>query len=197
MRRRVYGPRLLDETLPDAFEELRALWPRREEPLEAFAEFEWRNKMVNDLLWHEDRAAGAVGLEVRVPYLDADLAARVRALPRRAVMPHGRRKRLLRQLAAGHLPQHVLRRPKSGFQLDAPSFVLGGLAGALDQWLSPNGVRAAGLFNPDFVAQLRRLPPGRSARWHAFMLYLMLQSHVWLHEFERGHAADARRRDAA
>jgi asparagine synthase (glutamine-hydrolysing) len=198
LRRRIYGPALLDQPLPDAFDELRALWPQRDEPLEAFAEFEWRNKMVNDLLWHEDRASMAVGLEVRVPYLDLDLAARVRALPRRVVMPRGRRKRLLRQLAAPWLPSHVLGRPKSGFQVDAPAFVLRGLAGALDRWLSPEAVRAAGLFNPEFVAQLRRLPPARWARWHAFMLYLMLQTHVWLHEFAQGNAhAQLRREDAA
>ena len=197
LRRQIYGPRLLDQPLPDAFDELRARWPRRDEPLEAFAEFEWRNKMVNDLLWHEDRAGMAVGLEVRPPYLDLDLAARVRALPRRAVMPRGRRKALLRQLAAAHLPEHVLRRPKSGFQVDAPSFVLRGLSGALDHWLAPDAVRAAGLFNPDFVARLRRLPARRPARWHAFMLYLMMQTHVWLHEFEQGAPAQARRKDAA
>lgn len=198
LRRDLYGPRLLDEPLPDAFGVLRGLWPRRAEPLEAFAEFEWRHKMVNDLLWHEDRMSMAVGLEVRVPYLDLDFSGHVRALRRHDVMPWGRRKRLLRQLAAGRLPRRVFQRPKSGFQLDAPTFVLRGLAAELDRWLSPEAVRAAGLFNPDFIARVRRQPVQRAARWHAFVLYMMLQTHVWLAEFgPGGRSAASRNRDGA
>ena len=76
VRRWLYGPRLLDEDLPDALDSLRAHWPQAESPLQAMLRFEWREKMVNDLLWQEDRASMAAGLEVRVPMVDAYVRAK-------------------------------------------------------------------------------------------------------------------------
>src|SRR6185369_17860341 len=77
MRRWLYGPRLLDHDVPDALEALRARWPQAASPLQAMLRFEWREKMVNDLLWQEDRASMAAGLEVRVPMVDVHVRASV------------------------------------------------------------------------------------------------------------------------
>jgi asparagine synthase (glutamine-hydrolysing) len=104
LRRRIYGPRMLDEQLPDAFDMLRRLWPGHRDPLTAAAQFEWRHKMVNDLLWQEDRASMAVGLEVRVPYLDADFAETVQRIPRTALMRNNRKKAYFKDLIADVVP---------------------------------------------------------------------------------------------
>jgi len=50
LRRRLYGPRLLDQPFPDAFDELAARWPQAPDPVTAAARFEWREKMVQQLL---------------------------------------------------------------------------------------------------------------------------------------------------
>jgi len=50
LRRKLYGPRLLDQPLPDAFDELAARWPQAPDPVTAAARFEWREKMVQQLL---------------------------------------------------------------------------------------------------------------------------------------------------
>ncbi len=65
--------------------------------------------MVNDLLWHEDRASMAVGLEVRVPYLDLDLATQARQRSRREAMPYGRRP--VQSDVRGAGPPHAPRTP--------------------------------------------------------------------------------------
>jgi asparagine synthase (glutamine-hydrolysing) len=183
LRRRIYGPRMLDAPLPDAFATLAALWPRGPDPVIAMARFEWRQKMVNDLLWQEDRASMAYGLEVRVPFLDPHLAAWAAARPRATLMPGGQLKGLFRRELSTLLPAPILRRPKSGFQVDAPTFFHQHLRPLAAVYLTEEAIRAHGLFNPDFVTETLRRPPAKSLRWHYFILYFMLLTHLWLAAF--------------
>jgi asparagine synthase (glutamine-hydrolysing) len=181
LRRWLYGPRLLDQSLPDAVGVVRERWPVGNAPLAAMMDFEWRNKMVNDLLWQEDRASMAVGLEVRVPFVDSAVRSAVDRLG-----PPQVGKTLLRAVAARYLPREVLSRPKSGFQLDSPAFFDTHLRPLARVWLTSRCVRDYGVFNPATVDSLLRLPPQRRFRWHFFMLYLMIQCHLWIDIFERG-----------
>lgn len=181
LRRWLYGPRLLDLSLPDAVDVVRERWPNNAEPLAAMMEFEWRNKMVNDLLWQEDRASMAAGLEVRLPFVDVAVRDAVSRMG-----PPSVGKVLLREVAARHLPNEVLNRPKSGFQLDAPVFFDKHLRSLAEIWLAPSRTKEYGIFNTDTVISLMRLPIRRRFRWHYFMLYLMIQTHMWIEVFERG-----------
>lgn len=184
LRSRIYGPRLLDQSLPDAWEDLRRRWPHESEPVLAAARFEWREKMVNDLLWNEDRCSMAVGLEVRVPFVDGTVATHVSALPLTTLMPGGRPKDYLRKRLASILPPAVMNRPKSGFQIDAPSFFREHLMDLAKDLLSESVVRRLGLFNPKFVRQTLALPAVQRHRWHYFILMLMLGTHLWMMAFE-------------
>jgi asparagine synthase (glutamine-hydrolysing) len=186
MRRSLYGPRLLDAGLPDAFEVLRCAWPAGPDPVVAAASYEWREKMVNDLLWHEDRCSMAHGLEVRVPFLDLPLARSVAALSRATLMPRGRPKGYMRRLLRPLLPPAVMRRPKSGFQVHAPRFFRDHLGGLADRLLDPARVRELGLFNPAFVRAVRGAGHRSGLRWHYFLLYLMLGAQLWVEMFEQG-----------
>ena len=184
-REQVYGPRMLDSALPNAHDWITERWPTDGTPMEAMARFEWNNKMVDDLLWQEDRTSMAAGLEVRVPFVDEPL--------RRALQPllgecarHPGDKRLLRQAFASDVPPALLQRPKSGFQIDIASQLDPLFGTALDAWLAPEQVRRHGLFNPAYVARLRALPRARKHRWHFFLLLLMAQAHRWLELFESG-----------
>lgn len=183
LRRQIYGPRLLDAELPDAFQVLASLWPDEPDPVAAAARFEWRNKMVNDLLWQEDRLSMAAGLEVRVPFVDAPLAGYVQGQSRSSLMPRGRLKAGLRDVAAECLPATILSRPKSGFQVDSPSFFRSHLTGLAELYLNPARLAESGLFNPRFVRRVAAAPPARRHRWHYFMLYLMLMTEIWLDVF--------------
>jgi len=181
LRHWLYGPRMLDAAPEDAIGIVRERWPVDHAPLPAMLHFEWRNKMVNDLLWQEDRASMAAGLEVRVPYVDLDVRSAVDRLG-----PARLGKAALREVARKHLPDEVLTRPKSGFQLDAPAFFDTHLRVLAKAWLAPERVRNYGIFNPATVETLQRLPVRRRYRWHFFMLYMMIQTHMWIDIFERG-----------
>jgi asparagine synthase (glutamine-hydrolysing) len=95
-------------------------------------------------------------------------------------------KHALKQAFRGDLPDNLINRPKSGFQLDIARHVDALFGVMFDEWLSPAAVRSHGLFNPEFVARLRRLDRARGHRWHFFMLLLMAQTHRWLELFETG-----------
>ena len=67
-----------------------------------------------DILTKVDRASMACGLEVRAPFLDAELVDSIQSLP--AAFKYGRNqtKRLLKKAAAGRLPPAILGRRKKG-----------------------------------------------------------------------------------
>ena len=184
MRRAIYGPRMLDAGLHDAFDVLESHWPQEPDPVRAMTQYEWRHKMVNDLLWQEDRASMAEGLEVRVPFVDAAFSPAILARPRRELMPGGERKACLRRLVSPLLPREVLVRRKSGFQVHSPTFVGSTLAALVSDWLSEERISHYGLFNAAFVRRVLGLGTHRRYRWHYFMIYLMLATHIWIEQFD-------------
>jgi asparagine synthase (glutamine-hydrolysing) len=182
-RTSIYGPRMLDQPLMDAREWIRARWPVDSSAVVAMAGFEWKHKMVDDLLWQEDRTSMAFGLEVRVPFVDERLRTAMNPRLHEFARQPGT-KRALKESFRGDLPDALLNRPKSGFQLDIARHVDSLFGVMFDEWLSPEAVARHGLFNPAFVARLRSLDRARGNRWHFFMLLLMAQTHRWVELFE-------------
>jgi asparagine synthase (glutamine-hydrolysing) len=183
LRQAIYGERMLDECLPDSFEWLANVFPCEKDVVAAVAEFELKNKLVNDLLWQEDRVGMRVGLETRVPFLDWDLVQWGLLRSRRDLMPWGRNKFTLRRYAATQLPPQILRRRKSGFQMDIVAAAHNVLKPVFDEYLADERLRRHRLFNPEFVHGIRRLPAQKGLRWHYFLLYLMAQCHIFVEEF--------------
>ncbi len=83
--------------------------------LRQLQQFELSTYLVGDLLVKEDRATMAVGLEGRVPLLDAEMVSLASRVPdsQKASLLSG--KRLLRQLARDRLPAFPSRGRKRGF----------------------------------------------------------------------------------
>jgi len=163
---------------------LESHWPDETDPVRAMTLYEWRHKMVNDLLWQEDRASMAEGLEIRVPFVDAGFAPRILAMSRGDLMSGGTRKSYMRQMVSSMLPRELLVRPKSGFQVHSPSFVGDKLGALVAAELSDEKVRHYGLFNATFVRRILGLDPHQRYRWHYFMIYLMLATHIWIEQFD-------------
>lgn len=183
LRHQIYGERMQDCALPDAFDWLQQRFPNDQDAVTAAATFELKNKMVNDLLWQEDRVSMRVGLEVRVPFLDQELVRSVQSLSRFELMPRGKKKHLLKSYAIKELPEKILRRPKSGFQLDIVAAAQGVLKPVYDEYLSVERINHHRFFNPLFVHAIRKSVPRKGLRWHYFLLYLMAQTHMLVEEF--------------
>jgi asparagine synthase (glutamine-hydrolysing) len=185
MRETLYGPRMMDLKLPNSFDILEDLWPSNSDPVKSMMTYEFKNKMVNDLLWQEDRVSMAEGLEVRVPYLDTIFSSNILAMSRQELMPNGELKGYMKNMLVNIIPKPILKRPKSGFQVDSPMFVTQTLLPLVDKWLNPERIKYYGLFNHKFIAHILKQNPNKWLRWHFFMLYLMLTTHIWMAEFEK------------
>ncbi|WP_165247371.1 asparagine synthase (glutamine-hydrolyzing) [Paludisphaera soli] len=135
-----------------------------------------------DILTKVDRASMACGLEVRAPFLDADLVDEIRSLPSSYKYGKGTTKRLLKRAAASRLPAEILKRPKKGFGIPVARWLRGPLAPLLDRLLSPDRLRAQGLFRPDEVA--RRIAEHQAgARDHRKPLWTLLMFQLWYEQW--------------
>lgn len=90
-------------------------------------ELDRRTALVDLMFLYFDKASMAASLEVRVPFMDHDVAALCAALPDDRKVHRGEGKALLREAARGLVPDAVLARPKRNF-----------FRSAVDAWLAAN-----------------------------------------------------------
>ena len=121
----------------------------------------------------------ACGLEVRAPFLDAELVDSIQSLP--AAFKYGRNqtKRLLKQAAAGRLPRAILARPKKGFGIPVARWLRGPLAPLLDDAPRPRAARAAGAVPPRRGRPPDRASTGPGVRDHRKPLWTLLMFQLW------------------
>lgn len=122
--------------LSDGTPELGALPPG----LDTMGQISWgemQGYMIPMLLRDSDQMSMAVGLEIRVPFLDHQLVEAVLAIPKRYKQGKGV-KPLLVEAFRNELPAYVYDRPKQGFSLPMDSWIRGPLASFTEE-----GIRAA------------------------------------------------------
>ena len=102
----------------------------------------------DDVLTKLDRAAMAVSLETRAPFLDRGILDLAWRLPLHAKLRGGRTKWLLRQVLERHVPPPLVERPKMGFGLPIGSWLRGVLAPWAEDLLAERRLRAQGLLDP-------------------------------------------------
>ena len=132
-----------------------------------------------DLLPKVDRMSMAHSLEVRVPYLDEEVAEFALALPGELKIGLRAGKLLLREAAADLLPRDVIRRPKQGFDVPLSSWIRGPLRATVEDLLSREALRRHGLFRPDAIQSLLAEHLSRRAD-HGERLWCLLAIEGWL-----------------
>jgi asparagine synthase (glutamine-hydrolysing) len=120
---------------------------------------------------------------VRAPFLAPALVEFVAGLPSAYKLKGLRSKHLLKRAAEGLLPRSILERPKKGFGIPVARWFQGELRPMLLDVLSPERLRAAGLFNPQAVETLIRehLAGTRDHRkplWTLFMFELWREAYL-------------------
>jgi len=128
-----------------------------------FAHLPWPSQMMRfdaetylpeDVLTKVDRMSMAHSIESRVPLLDNDVIAFAASLPASMKIRAGRRKHVLKEVAATLLPPAILNRRKQGFGVPLGVWFRGNLRELFaDTLLSPTSLQR-GYFQPRFVAQL-------------------------------------------
>ncbi len=142
----------------------------------------------DDLLVMADRMSMASSLELRAPFCDHRVIEASLAIPSAVKLPGIRLKGLLKAVYADVLPPAVLSHRKQGFMIPLARWLRSDLRPLLDDLLSPEQIRARGLFRPDAVARLRA-EHAEGRRSHADRLWTLMMAELWLREYlDRGSA---------
>jgi len=126
------------------------------------AQYVWIKTMLEGqiLTWGGDRVDMANSMEARPAFLDHHLAEYARTIPP-GMRIHGRtEKYVLREAMRGLLPDVLYRREKFAF-MAPPAHTdekkRNAMQGLADKWLDRDGIRAAGLLDPDGVHEVFRM----------------------------------------
>ena len=120
----------------------------------------------------------ATSLEVRAPFLDAELVDFMQRMPSSYKLEGKTTKRLLKRAAASRLPSRILNRPKKGFGIPVARWLRGELTGLLDELLNSKRLESQGIFRPNVVA--RRIDEHRRGiRDHRKPLWTLLIFQLW------------------
>jgi len=135
----------------------------------------------DDILVKVDRAAMAVSLETRVPFLDHRVAAVAARIPLAMKIKDGRGKHVLRELLYTQAPRALFERPKTGFAIPVGQWLRGPLRPWAEELLAPSRLASDGYFDPAMVqARWRDHLSGRRDSTPALWAVLMFQA--WLAE---------------
>ena len=110
----------------------------------------------DDILYKTDRMSMAHSLEVRPPFLDHRIVEFAAGLPQRLKIRGGTQKFVLRELMRGKLPETVLKRKKTGFDIPTHDWFRGVLRGLLMDTVTPEAIAATGIFDGRAIEALIR-----------------------------------------
>jgi len=129
-----------------------------------------------------DKAAMAMGVETRPPLLDHRIVEFVFGLADRFRIRRTTQKSLLRSAAARLLPKQVLSRPKAPFGAPLRAWIRNDLREMVDDLLSPEALRARGLYRPEVVRSLIDADR-RGKADHAHFVWNLLWREIWFRQF--------------
>lgn len=103
---------------------------------------------------YTDKLAMAVGVEVRVPFLDLELVEFSAKIPPHLKMKGKTTKYLLRKVAERYLPHEIIYRSKTGFGSPIREWVTTNLKEEIKLRLSEENISRQGIFSYEQIAQL-------------------------------------------
>jgi asparagine synthase (glutamine-hydrolysing) len=124
------------------------------EPLARLQDVDLGIYLVDDLLVKADRSSMAHSLELRVPFLDNEVAAFALGLATPLKVRGLAKKRLLRRALAPLLPREILHGRKQGFSIPVAAWLRGPLQGYARELLSTPTLSRQGCFDPAAVTRL-------------------------------------------
>jgi asparagine synthase (glutamine-hydrolysing) len=142
-------------------------------------------------LTYNDKMSMASSVEVRVPFLDRDLAEFVAWNVRPGWKLKGKwrpvTKHIFREAMRSMLPEEVMRQPKAGFAAPVDYWLAHDLRPMVDDLLSEARVRRRGLFRPEVVRLYIDEHRRGSEDW-SMQIWQLLTLEIWMQLFLDGDA---------
>jgi asparagine synthase (glutamine-hydrolysing) len=139
--------------------------------------------MVSLNLNYNDKMSMASSVEVRVPFLDWELAEWVAAnVPPRLKLRGSTTKYILREAMRPVLPSEVLNQKKAGFGAPADYWIANDLREMIDDLLGETRLKERGLFNADVIRNMVRAHREGREDWSS-QIWMFLTLEVWMQVF--------------
>jgi asparagine synthase (glutamine-hydrolysing) len=129
---------------------------RRMSPMDRAIYIYVKTYMTDDILAKVDRASMANSLEVRAPFLDADLTDFAATVPASFKLRNFRTKWILKQALKGKLPEAILNKPKRGFAVPVAQWLKEDLRGLLLDAFEEKKIAREGIFDHRAISAMIR-----------------------------------------
>lgn len=133
----------------------------------------------DDILVKLDRAAMAVGLEGRAPFLDHRLVELAWRVPISAKIQGRIGKKILRDILYRYVPRDLVERPKMGFAVPVGAWLRGPLRDWAESLLDPSRLKSEGILNANKVQEIWRSHLN-GIEHHVTNLWALLMFQAWL-----------------
>ena len=156
--------------------------PQKTSKLERMLALEQRFFLTEHNLNYTDKMSMAVGVEVRVPFLDLELVQFAAGIPPRFKQRGSEGKWALKKAMGPYLPRDVIYRPKAGFGAPLRSWMRTELREMLAEVLGVQSLRQRGLF--DALAVQRLIQANDQGKVDAsYTLFSLMCIELWCRKF--------------
>jgi len=129
-------------------------------------------------LAYSDKMSMAVGLELRVPFLDFELVQFMNSLPEDMKLNGRTQKYILKKAMEGRLPKEVIYRSKAGFALPIRSWFRERNP-IFDYYFDYKRIEKQGIFNPHEISSLYKTQL-EGKKDNSYILFAVLCQQIWI-----------------
>jgi len=144
--------------------------------------WELKTFLVDHNLNYTDKLSMAVGIEVRVPFLDLELVDFATKIPPDLKMKGTETKYILKKVAERYLPHEVIYRPKAGFGAPVRKWVTEDLDEMIGRYLSVEQLNKRGIFDATAVWSL--IQDNKKGKIDAsYSIWALVAIESWMQQF--------------